>query len=244
MRVEPSSASAAGTTALKIRAPWPAADDQEVDRSVSAGRHVARVAQRGDLRTDRIADLDDAGARACVDAGETTWRSPPRAARQQSVGAAQDRILFVQDARDALARRGEHGAGPKDTPPNPTAAAGDKARSNRPALQRPQRHVRDRRHLRDYAVRQVGLLGCGGASRLAPRSPNASPRRSVTSDTPPAARQQLTRAKRLGREHVSAGTARREHDGARAHSPPPKRRRVSASAMPMPSPSASIDDPP
>jgi hypothetical protein len=51
---------------------------------------------------------------------------------------------------------------------------------------------------------------------------------------------------RQRREHVSAGAARRDHDGA-AHgspSPLPGRRRVSARNMPMPSASAQSEEPP
>ena len=59
----------------------------------------------------------------------------------------------------------------------------------------------------------------------------------------PAARQQRAR-ERLGREHVAAGTAGREHDEAAHVSTPPKRRRVSASAIPMPSPIATMEEPP
>ena len=220
-----------------------AAGDQQLDRPAGFGRRITCRADREDRRAHRVAGMHRAGLVGGAQPGGLgkAGGDAAGARRQQPVGAAEHRVLLMDQGRQAELRRRQHRRHRR------IAAEPDHRRRHQPPQQAPRLHHPDRQLGQTVSRVQRPAAKLAGAHPV-----DRHPRHRLGERVGAAVGQQMHRAAarhqaardRLGREQMPAGAAGGE-DIDRAHgSSPPSRLRVKASNIPIPSAKASIDDTP
>ena len=173
--------------------------------------------------------------------GRETGGDPPHPRRQQSVGAAEDRILLVDRGRQAEVSGRQHRRD-RGIPAKADDAGRSQPAQQPSGLQRPQGELAQRLCGMRRAAAEPPGAHLVDLDRGDPCGKSLGPRVGEKVNLLPAL-QELQR-QRLCREEMPAGAAGGEHIGPAHSSPPPSRRRVSASIIPIPRPSASSEEPP
>ena len=222
-----------------------AAGDQQVDRPVAGRRAIGAIAQSGDLVAHRVADGPRFGLVAGGHAGGFGERGGDGGGvtRQQSIGPAQHRVLFVQDDRQTEPAGGHN-----------RRHAGEPAEA-------------DHRRRRQSGEQDAGLKHAEGEGAAAGQSAQPAAAGAFGGDTVnrqimagdferlaarvgdqhrPRTACQQSAGQSLGRKQMAAGAAGGEGDNRPVHAPSPSwtRRRVKASAMPIARASAISEEPP